>query len=49
MPVALWSALLQVNSDAVFVAGGRYEDTNKNVTVIDDFSVYMPMSNQVRK
>ena len=49
MPVALWSAQLQVNSDAIFVAGGRYEDTNHNVTVISDFCVYMPISNQVRK
>ena len=48
MPVALWSALLQINRDTVFVAGGRYEaGTNTNITVINDFCVYQPISNLV--
>lgn len=50
MPIALWSALLQINQDTVFVAGGRYEASNNtsSISVISDFYVYQPMSNLVR-
>lgn len=45
MKVALWSALLQVDPDNIFVAGGRYEGGEFGVEVIKDFCVYHPLSN----
>ena len=43
LELAIWQAVLQIDPDTLFIAGGRLE--HPSVKVISNFAVYHPLSN----